>query len=68
MLKQQKVQTLDAGFGVIFDAETRVKCDCNKIIRSTPFNCRFVGVFTEGDFRHFQCSRFGDLRLSNGNI
>jgi hypothetical protein len=37
-VKQQKVQTRGAIFDGIFNAETRIKRDYNKINRSTPFN------------------------------
>ena len=68
MEKQQKVQTFDEALPIIFDAETRVKNDSNKITRCTPFIHRFASVFTEGDCRHFQRSRYGDKRLNNWNI
>jgi len=53
MVKQQKVQTLDAIFGGIFNSKTHVKGDYNKINRCTPFICGLTRVFTEGDCSNF---------------
>jgi len=49
MVKQQEVQTLDAIFRVIFNAESRVKCYYNKINRSTPFIYRLAAVLAESE-------------------
>ena len=68
VVKQQKLQTHGAIFGGFFDFETRVKGDYNEINRSTPFIYGVARVLTEGDCKHFQCGRYGDLRLNNGNI
>jgi len=58
MEKQEKVQTFYESLHIMFDAEIRVNFDYNKITRSTPFIHRSASVFTEGDCRHFQRSRY----------
>jgi len=49
VVKQQEAQTLDAIFRVIFNAETRIKCDYNEIRRSTPFIYRLPIVLAESE-------------------
>jgi hypothetical protein len=54
MANQQKVQTRGAIFGGFLNSKTHIKCDYNKINRSTPFNHRLARVLAEGQYSHFQ--------------